>query len=150
MGQSLVINPLHIVFSTKYRKPLIDNSIETELHEYLGGICKRMGFVPVKVGGYYDHIHILCFLSKNTALCEFMMELKSNSSKWIKTKGNRYKEFFWQDGYGAFAVCPERIDTVANYIANQHEHHKNQSFKKEYREILDKHDADYDERYVWD
>lgn len=41
MGQSLVKNYIHIVFSTKHREPLIKQPVETELHSYLGGICKK-------------------------------------------------------------------------------------------------------------
>ena len=68
MGQSLVKNYIHIVFSTKHREPLIDESIENELHAYLGGICKNLECTPIKIGGYSDHIHILCMLSKKIAL----------------------------------------------------------------------------------
>ena len=42
MGQSLVKNYIHIVFSTKHRTPLINNRIEKELHRYLGGICNKL------------------------------------------------------------------------------------------------------------
>lgn len=150
MGQSLVKNYMHIVFSTKHRRPAIDYSIEDELHHYLGGICNRMDCQPLRVGAYYDHIHILCMLSKKITLASFMQELKSNSSKWIKTKGNQYENFYWQDGYGCFSVSPNQIDKLTNYIANQHEHHKNISFIEEYRNFLDAHNIDYDEKYVWD
>jgi len=96
MGQSLVKNYLHIVFSTKHRQPLIIPTIETELHNYLGGICKNLECYPVKVGGYTDHIHILCILSKKLALVKLMEELKSHSSKWVKTKEERTQNFYWQ------------------------------------------------------
>ena len=62
MGQSLVKNYLHIVFSTKHRQPLIQPPYEEELHNYLGGICKKRECHPIKIGGYTDHIHILCML----------------------------------------------------------------------------------------
>ena len=150
MGQSLVKNYIHIVFSTKYRQPLIDSSIETELHAYLGGICNEMECHTLKAGGYTDHIHILCMLSKKIALVKLLEEVKKSSSKWIKTKGLQYRNFYWQDGYGAFSVSPNQVDNVKNYIANQHEHHQRKSFQKEYRTFLKKHNVDYDERYVWD
>jgi len=85
MAQSLVKNYLHIVFSTKNREPLIHPPYENELHGYLGGICKSMDCQPIKVGGYTDHVHILCMLSKKIALMKLIEEVKSNSSKWIKT-----------------------------------------------------------------
>ena len=64
MGQSLVKNYVHIVFSTKYRQPLIHPPVEAELHSYLGSICNKLGCHVIKVGGYTDHIHILCMLSR--------------------------------------------------------------------------------------
>ena len=150
MGQSLVKNYIHLIFSTKYRAPLIHPSIETELHSYLGGICNKLECQVIKVGGYTDHIHILCSLSKKVALVKLMKELKLNSSKWIKTKGVEHNNFYWQDGYGAFSINPTEVDTVTAYIANQHEHHKKKTFKEEYRAFLKKYHVDYDEKYVWD
>lgn len=150
MGQSLVKNYLHIVFSTKHCEPLINERVENELHAYLGGICKRLDCPPIKVGGHCDHIHILCMLSKNITLVKLMTELKSNSSKWIKTKGDDLKSFFWQDGYGAFSVNPSEIEIVIKYISNQKEHHAQKTFQQEYRAFLKKYHVDFDERYVWD
>ena len=150
MGQSLVKNYIHIVFSTKYRKPLIHQSVENELYSYLGGICNKLECQVIKVGGYTDHVHILCMLSKKIALMKLLEELKSHSSKWIKTKGEAYSNFYWQDGYGAFSVNPSDVEIVINYIANQKEHHSKKTFQNEYKAFLKKHEIEYDERYVWD
>lgn len=150
MGQSLVKNYLHIVFSTKHRAALIHPPYEEELHAYLGGICKNLDCVPIKVGGYNNHIHILCMLSKKITLVKLMEELKSHSSKWMKTKDEILKNFYWQDGYGAFSVNPSEIDTVIEYISNQHEHHHKKTFEEEYLAFLKKYQVEYDERYVWD
>ena len=110
---------MHLVFSTKHRQPLIHPPIEAELHAYLGGICNKLECTAIKVGGYTDYIHILCMLSKKIVLMKLMEELKSHSSKWIKTKGTDYEAFYWQDGYGAFSVNPSDVDTVIAYIAHQ-------------------------------
>jgi REP element-mobilizing transposase RayT len=150
MGQSLVKNYVHIVFSTKHRQSLILPSIETELFSYLGGICNNLECHVLKVGGYKDHIHVLCMLSKKIALMKLVEQLKSNSSKWIKTKGNEFKNFYWQDGYGAFSVRPSEVEIVINYIANQKEHHSKKTFQDEYKAVLKKYEVSYDERYVWD
>ncbi len=107
------------MFSTKYRQPLIQQSVESELYSYLGGICNKLGCQVIKVGGFTDHIHILCLLSKKTTLVKLLEELKSHSSKWIKTKGEAYSNFYWQGGYGAFSVNPSDVETVINYSANQ-------------------------------
>ncbi len=150
MGQSLVKNYIHIVFSTKYRRPLIDESIENELFKYLGGTCNSLDCPVLIVGGYYDHIHILCMLSKNISLVELVKKVKANSSKWIKTQGENYSNFYWQDGYGAFSVNPAQIDIVKNYIANQKQHHGKKNYKNEFRLFMKKYEVEYDEKYVWD
>lgn len=150
MGQSLVKNYLHIVFSTKYRAPIIHPPYELELHAYLGGICNNLECHTLKVGGYTDHVHILCLLSKKIALMKLLEEVKSHSSKWMKTKDFSLKNFYWQDGYGAFSVNPAQVDKVIAYIENQHEHHRKKDFQNEYRSYLKKYNVEYDERYVWD
>ena len=143
-------NGNHIVFSTKNREPLIFPPYEEELHNYLGGICKNLECQPIKVGGYNDHIHILCMLSKKIALMKLIEEVKSYSSRWMKSKDASLKSFYWQDGYGAFSVNPTEIDTVVAYITNQHEHHSTRTFQEEYRTFLKKYNVEYDELYVWD
>jgi putative transposase len=150
MPQSLTKLSTHIIFSTKYRQPMIDANIEAELHAYLGGVCNVMDCIPVKVGGYTDHIHILCLLSRKVALMDLLEEVKKRSSKWIKEKGEAYKNFYWQDGYGAFSVNPYELAVVIRYIERQHEHHSKKTFQDEYRGFLKKYNVEYDERYIWD
>ena len=149
MGQSLVKNFIHIIFSTKNHFPFIKPPVESELHKYIGGICSGLGCTPLKVGGHKEHIHIICMLSKKIALMDLIEEIKSHSSKFMKTKGELLKKFYWQDGYGAFSVNPSEVDKVISYIENQHEHHKKRSFKDEYLAFLKKYKVDYDERYIW-
>ncbi|WP_027376578.1 IS200/IS605 family transposase [Kaistella palustris] len=150
MGQSLNKIYIHLVFSTKHRNPLISAKIEEELFKYLGGICKNLECDPIQIGGYRDHVHILCLLSKKIALMKLLEEVKSHSSKWIKTKGHEFKNFYWQNGYGAFSVNPTEIETVKNYIINQEVHHQNKSFQEELLLFLKKYNVEYDERYIWD
>ena len=150
MPQSLVKNYIHITFSTKNRQFFIDDNIEEELFRYLGGICKNLECNPIIVGGHRDHIHILCLLSRKIALMKLIEEVKSHSSKWIKTKGNSYQKFYWQNGYGGFSVAPNQLEFVNKYILNQKEHHKNKTFKEEYIELLLENNIEYDEHYIWD
>ncbi len=150
MPQSIAYNYIHITFSTKDRYPFIDEKIEQELFQYIGGICKNIECNPVKIGGYKDHIHILCVLSRKIALMKLIEEVKSHSSKWIKTKGEKYQNFYWQRGYGSFSVNPAEIDVVVRYIENQAEHHRKKTFQEEYLAFIKKYKVEYDERYLWD
>jgi REP element-mobilizing transposase RayT len=150
MAQSLSNVLLHIVFSTKNRQPWIDVDIEEELFKYIAGTCHNLGCPSHKIGGADDHIHIACSLARTMAISKLLEEIKTSSSKWMKTKGDEYAEFAWQNGYGAFSIGQSQLSDLKRYISNQREHHRSLSFQDEYRQILAKYDVEYDERYVWD
>jgi len=133
MAQSLSNALFHIIFSTKNRCPLIDTTIETELYSYLTSISVSCGGYVHKIGGVSDHIHLFTTLSRTLSISDLLEELKKNSSKWIKTKGQKYSDFSWQKGYGAFSVSASLQDAVITYIENQKEHHKTHSYQDEYR-----------------
>ena len=101
MSQSLSKVYVHITFSTKNRPSLIKDDIKTSLFEYIGGICKGMESNPVMVGGYRDHIHVLCLLSRKVPQMKLLEEIKKQSSKCppagragIKTRGTTYSDFY--------------------------------------------------------
>lgn len=150
MAQSLADILLHIVFSTKERKLWIDEVNEPELHAYICGICQNLDCPVIKINGVEDHIHVLLSLSRTIAVSKLIAEIKSNSSRWIKTKDSRFHEFSWQGGYGAFSVSRPQINGVIKYIENQKEHHKTQNFKEEYLTMLKSAQIQYDEKYLWD
>ncbi len=151
MPQSLVQIYVHLVFSTKNRAPFLrDPSFRERTHAYLVGICNNQGSPSLRVGGVDDHVHILCRLSKTLDVSALVRELKRDSSKWIKTQDPQLKDFQWQDGYGAFSVSPAHVEALVEYIANQVEHHRQESFQDEYRRLCMKYGVAIDERYVWD
>ena len=140
---------VHIVFSTKYRRNLIDEMIEDLLFSYIGAICQALECHPIQIGGYRNHVHILCQLSRKITVMEFLEEIKKRSSRWIKTQGAAYAEFYWQDGYAIFSVNPYQTKKLIQYIKNQKEHHRSQSYKKEVCQFLQENRVNYDERYLW-
>ncbi len=150
MPQSLSSILIHLVFSTKNREPLITEAVEPELHQYLGGIFRNQKCPSLLIGGYYDHIHALFLLSRTMAVADLVGEVKSSSSKWIKTKGKEFAGFQWQAGYGAFSIGQSAVEDVKQYIANQKAHHRAWSFQDEFRSTCKKYEVEIDERYVWD
>ena len=150
MAQSLSQMYTHIVFSTKRHYPFIKPDIEAELFAYIGDTIKRLGGIPFLINGTEDHIHVFSTLPKTISLAKFIEEIKRNSSRWVKPKAPGYKNFAWQNGYGAFSVSSSKKRIVIKYIANQKEHHKKQTFKEELRTFLDEYEIDYDEKYLWD
>ena len=138
MPQSPAKIHLHIVFSTKNRFPFLDSSeLRKEMHSYLGGTLNELNWPVLTVGGPADHVHILCLLSKNMSLADFIGEIKRSSSKWVKTKGLSLRKFGWQNGYGAFSVSQSHVERVRACIRGQ------------LRAFFKAYDVHYDERYVW-
>jgi REP element-mobilizing transposase RayT len=150
MGQSLSNVLLHVIFSTKNRRLIIDADIEPELHACLVSISTSMGSFVHKIGGVEDHIHMLLKLPRTITVSDLLEDIKKISSKWMKTKSGKYEDFSWQKGYGVFSVSTSQSCAVESYIANQKEHHKKLSFQDEFRKFLILHNVPYDERYVWD
>ena len=151
MPQSLARVVLHIVFSTKNRVPFLrDPELRERLHSYVAGVLKDMGCEPILVNGVEDHIHILCNLSRTVTIADLVEEVKKGPSKWMKSQGAEYEDFFWQGGYGSFSVSESKVEQVREYIARQEEHHREVTFQEEFRAICRKHRVEFDERYVWD
>lgn len=150
MPQSLARNLIHLVYSTKNRRSFISENVRAQLFAYQAGIFKQWESPAIVIGGIDDHVHALFSLSKNFALKKVVEEVKKGSSRWMKTQGERFQDFYWQTGYGAFSVSQSNVDTVVKYIETQSEHHRLVTFQDELRALLKRHDIAFDERYVWD
>jgi REP element-mobilizing transposase RayT len=151
MEQSVSQIYMHLVFSTKNRVPFFKNSdIREQLYSYIAKIIYENDSYPICIGGYEDHIHIFFNLSKNVCFKDIIGEIKRSTSKWIKTKGDEYTNFYWQAGYGGFSVGQQQKQKTINYINKQNEHHKKVSFQEELRMFMTKNNMEIDERYFWD
>ncbi len=136
----------HIVFSTKERRPFIAPAWRTQLHDYLGGTVNGLGGFSQRVGGVADHVHLLVGLKATHCLADFMRELKKATSVWARE--NHEPEFAWQDGYAAFTVGASKRAVVREYIENQEAHHAKRDFVSELKDLLEKHEVEYNERYL--
>ncbi len=151
MSQSLVKNLIHLVYSTKHRKPWIPPDVQERLWAYQAGIFAAWESPAMIIGGVEDHIHALFSLSKNHPLKKVVEEVKKGSSKWMKTpEGTGNVEFTWQAGYAGFSVSQSNAPEVKKYIENQVEHHRRHSFQDELRALFRRHEIEFEERYVWD
>ena|ERR1022692_295179 len=147
MSQSLSAVHIHIVFSTKERRRYLQApELQVELHAYLGGISNGLGCPPLIVGGVQDHVHILGRQSRTITLADWVRDLKSSSSTWIKERNPSLSQFSWQGGYGAFSVDTSGVEQVRAYIRNQEEHHRAWSFQDEFRKLLAEHDLTWSEK----
>jgi len=100
MSQSFSQLYVHLIFSAKGREPLLLGALRTQTHAYVAAVLNNHGSAALRVGGTSDHIHALFRLCKNRALAEVVEEVKTSSSKWIKTQAQGVGGFHWQSGYG--------------------------------------------------
>jgi REP element-mobilizing transposase RayT len=140
----------HIVFSTKDRIPLINEEFQEELYRYIGGIIRAEGGIQLEIGGVSDHVHMLTKIKPAIAVSEMLAKIKANSSKWLNDHKMKMRKFGWQEGYGAFTVSESQVPTVREYIRNQEEHHRKQTYQEEFVALLERHGIEYDPRYLWD
>ena len=140
----------HCVFSTKYRQPWITPQYEAQIWDYLGGIAREHMLHPLRIGGIEDHVHLLLGMPPTMTMSKAMQLIKGNSSKWIHETFPQLRAFNWQDGYSAFTVSKSHLNIVTEYIQDQRTHHRDLSFQAELLALLEKHEIEYDERYLWD
>ncbi len=150
MPQSLDKVLLHLVFSTKDRFPCLGASVRPALHAYLATVSRNAGCECPRAGGVADHVHLAIQFPRTMTIAVLVEELKTASSKWLKTQAPELSGFAWQRGYGVFSVGPSDLDALLAYIDRQEEHHRTRTFQEEYRAFLAKYRVEYDERYAWD
>ena len=152
MPQSLAKVLVHIVYSTKGRRPwLQDDEVRKQLYAYKATILRDNVDTPALIiDGVEDHVHALCLLSRKFAIKNVIEEAKTETTKWLKKQGPQYADFHWQAGYGIFSVSESNAEQVRQYIADQARHHKKLTFQDEFRILCKRHGIEIDERYVWD
>ena len=151
MSQSLAQIWIHLVFSTKERRPFLkSDSLRDEMFRMLAHHVKESGCVCAIVGSHEDHVHLLVGPSRTITIAKLVENVKTETPKWMKAHKDGSKLFSWQSGYGAFSVSHSKCNEVETYIRNQAEHHKRFSYQDEFRKICERHGLSIDESYVWE
>ena len=125
-------------------------AVRPSLHAYLATVARNAGCECYRVGGVADHVHVALRFSRTLTLTDLVEELKTASSKWLKTQSPALGAFAWQLGYGAFSVGASGLQALRAYVDNQEEHRRTRTFQDEYRGFLAKHGIEFDERHIWD
>lgn len=137
----------HIVFSTKNRETTLIDDKREELYRFIWGFIRNRKCLLHRINGMNDHLHLLVTLRPDICVSDFVHDLKTSSTLWIK-KENQFPRFKgWQAGYGAFTYATRDKDLIINYIKQQQEHHKHKSFEEEYRALLKEEGIEFDEKY---
>lgn len=137
----------HIVFHSKASENVIPDEHCKDLYNYIWGILKNKDSKLYQINGVENHIHLLVDIHPTIAVADFVRDVKSYSSGWLKQIGN-FREFKgWAEGYGCFTVSYREKDQIVGYIKKQKEHHKSETFEEEYRKLLVEQGIRIDEKY---
>ena len=140
---------VQFVFAVKFRNGLIHASFKEELYQYISGIIKANDHKLLAINGMPDHLHIFIGMRPTQPISDLLQDIKGSSSKWINEKKFLKVKFEWQEGYGAFSYSKAHVKNVIEYIQNQENHHKKESFREEYLKFLKVFEIEYDERYIF-
>jgi len=140
---------LQFVFAVQDRKSLIKEPIRERVEKYMCGCINKLKYKPLAIYCMPDHTHVLVGQNPAISLSDFVKELKTSTTLFIKKEKLLSYNFSWQEGYGAFSYSKSQLDSVVRYILSQSQHHTSKSFKEEYLEFLEKFDVSFDERYLF-
>ena len=140
MSHSLTKIWIHLIFGTKERFPLINQSFEQQLYNHIKNLLEKdFDCIVDIINGTADHIHVLFLHNQNYSLADIVKNIKGNSSHWVNQSKFLKTKFAWQTGYGAFSVSESMINEVRQYIGNQKEHHRKISFTEKYKSFAEKY-----------
>ena len=141
---------VHFVIVVMHKECLIHEKHQLEVYPYISGLINSMGHKSLAVNGMPEHLHIFMGFNPDKSPSDTIKEIKRATSNFINSKKWFPGHFQWQSGYGAFSYSRSQIGNVIEYIKKQKEHHKRQTFRDEYLEILRKFDIEYDDKYLFD
>ncbi|MBI2619023.1 MAG: IS200/IS605 family transposase [Ignavibacteriales bacterium] len=127
---------VHLVWSTKNRKPMLQSEIRSKVFDHIKVNAKAKDIFLDTIGGYIDHLHALISLGSSQTIAKVAQLLKGESSHWVNQNFVLPGSFEWQDEYFAVSVCESDVERVREYIRRQEEHHRKKSFAEEYQEFL--------------
>ncbi len=141
---------VQLIFAVRNRDALILRDFEEELYKYIAGIIRNQGQKLLAINGTKDHIHIFIRLEPKCRISDLVRDVKSDSSEMVNKKKLSKFKFHWQEGYGVFSYGASQKRDVINYIMNQKENHRKQTFHEEYINFLKKFEVNYNQDYIFD
>ena len=112
---------VHLVWSTKHRAPMIDESLDRPLRELFVSRSAKMGAELLEFGAFDDHVHLALRIPLSRSISDLVCAFKSESA--VVLGRSIATAFRWQTGYGAFSVDSDNLDPVLRYVASQRQHH---------------------------
>ena len=117
---------VHLIFVTKYRKPILYGQIKEDTKQHIFDVCAKHHWYICTMETDEDHIHILLQYNPSDSITKIVGVLKSYSTYHIwKAHNTILSQYFWKeqtlwsDGYFACSIGNVSKETIKKYIENQ-------------------------------
>lgn len=114
---------VHLVWSTKYREPLLTEGVREKLLRYIRTHARSKGILLDEINGHRDHIHCLVFLKPDQSVAQVAKLIKGESAFWLNEQKLFDEHFGWQREFFASSVGESDLNKVRHYIQNQKDHY---------------------------
>lgn len=116
----------HLVWTTKYRKPVLTGKIAARTRDLIREICAQHSIQIIKGHVSTDHIHIFISMPPQLSISKIAMYLKGKTSRKLLQESQQLRKQFWGQhlwGRGYFAVSSGTItdEVIMEYIEKQDE-----------------------------
>ena len=113
----------HVVWVTKYRRPVLTQQIENRLKEILGNIATeiQVDILEMEVGDL-NHVHLLISLDPQFGVHRVVRRFKGVSSRYLRKEFPQLKSrlpTLWTNSYFVSTVGGAPLAKIKEYIANQ-------------------------------
>ena len=114
----------HIVWVTKYRKPVFIGQIESDVKEYLQKTMNALDMNPIAMEVMPDHIHLLVDCKPQLRLSDAIKILKGNTARWLflnhpVVKDKLWGGHLWNPSYFVSTVNDRSMQQIKQYINQQ-------------------------------
>ena len=114
----------HLVWITKYRKPVLRGEIGRRVRDLIRQTCVQLEVQILSGAVQPDHVHLLVSVPPNISVSELMQRIKGRSSRKIMEEYNEMRRQFWGRHFwarGYFAASSGNVtdDMIKQYIEQQ-------------------------------
>lgn len=123
-AHSVFLLHYHLVMVVKYRRKVIDDTINSRLKEIFEYIAPNYNITLEEWNYEEDYVHVLFRAHPNTELSKFINAYKSASSRLVKKenpeiKSKLWKEAFWSQSFCLITTGGASLEVIKRYIENQ-------------------------------
>jgi REP-associated tyrosine transposase len=120
---------VHLVWTTRDRKPTIDQSVARFLSRYLTSVAHQERAGVHALGIVQTHVHMLLQLHPTTNISKLLQRMKGGSAAVANREGHTEasRPLRWAKGYSITSVSPSALHSAKRYVLDQPLHHPHEA-----------------------